>query len=244
MEPRRSKYDTNPLDEGVADRADKEWSGRETGSADEPSTQVLGGPATREIGRPPNEATRSSPETEAPTRRIDDTYPSVFAYGQPRAATYQPPKVLDANIYQPPPAPASQIYQPPPSAVPAKPGSRKVQGLGIPEKWAVMLPYFPFGFVIALGAALVELLLVPRTETRVRFHASQGLVLQIGITAISTLLGFVDVFAGRFTGASVFSVASFVFLIIAMVRVFQGKSLHLTLLDPLTKWVEENVRRK
>ena len=238
MQPKRSKYDTNPLDGNVAERADKNW-GRDTESPVDPPTQSVSGAATREIGRTSNEAARSNPETEAPTRRMDDSYRSVFAYGQAQAATYQPPRMPDANIYQPPPGPPPQIYQPPPSPVATKPGSRKVAGLGIPEKWAVMLPYVPF--FIAMVAALVELLLVPRTENRVRFHAAQGLVMQIGITAISTLLGFANLFSGRFTGASLFSVATFVFLIISMIRVWKGKPHHIALLDPLTKWVEEKI---
>ena len=235
MQPKRSKYDTNPLDGNVADRADKEW-GRDTGLRDDPPTQSMSGGVTSEIGRTSNEAARSNPETEAPTRRIDDSYRSVFAYGQTQATTYQPPRMPDANIYQPPPGP-SQIYQPPPTG--AKLGEQKVAGLGIPEKWAVMLPYIPF--FIAMIAAIVELLLVPRTEKRVRFHAAQGLVLQIGVTGISTILGFANLFSGRFTGASLFSAATFVFLIISMIRVWQGKPHHIALLDSATNWIEDKI---
>ena len=238
MQPKRSKYDTNPLDGNVAESADRDW-GRDTESPIDPPTQSVSGAATREIGRTSNEAARSNPETEAPTRRMDDSYRSVFAYGQSRAATYQPPRMPDANIYQPPPGPSPQIYQPPPSPVATKPGSHKVAGLGIPEKWAVMIPYVPF--FLAIVGAIVELVLVPRTETRVRFHAAQGLVLQIGITAISTLLGFADLFSNRFTGAGLFSAATFVFLVISMIRVWKGKPHHIALLDPLTKWVEEKI---
>ena len=238
MQPKRSKYDTNPLDGNVADRADKEW-GRDTGLRDDPPTQSMSGGVTSEIGRTSNEAARSNPETEAPTRRIDDSYRSVFAYGQTQAATYQPPRMPDATIYQPPPGP-SQIYQPPP--IGAKPGEHKVAGLGIPEKWAVMLPYIPF--FIAMIASIIELLLVPRTEKRVRFHAAQGLVMQIGVTGISTILGFANLFSGRFTGASLFSAATFVFLIISMIRVWQGKPHHIALLDPATNWIEDKINPK
>ena len=237
MQPKRSKYDTNPLDGNVADRADRDW-GRDTESPIDPPTQFMSGAATREIGRTSNEAARNDPETEAPTRRIDDSYRSVFAYGQSQTATYHPPRMPDANIYQPPPSP-SQLYHPRPSPDATKPGSRKVAGLGIPEKWAVIIPYVPF--FLAIVGGIVELVLVPRTETRVRFHAAQGLVLQIGITAISTLLGFADLFSNRFTGAGLFSVATFVFLVISMIRVWKGKPHHIALLDPLTKWVEEKI---
>jgi uncharacterized membrane protein len=241
MEPKRTKYDTNPLDENVADRATRTWS-RDTGARPDSPTQNVSGAATRAIGRDAdaNEEARRNPETEAPTRRMDDSYPSVFAYGQPRGVTYQPPQTPLANIYQPPPVPPPQIYQSPfPTA---RPGSRKVPGLGLQEKWAVILPYLPIGFVLAIIAAVVELYLVPRNETRVRFHAAQGLGLQIAIGAIGTLLTFGGLLlSDRFTGAGLFRVATFVFLIISMIRVWKGKPHHLTLLDPVTNWFNEKI---
>ena len=240
MEPKRSKYDTNPLDEDAAQRAEQSWT-RDT-AGQEPATQNIRGAATHDIGRTSNEAARAHPETEAPTRRIDDSYPSVFAYGQPRQATYSPPAPL-ANVYKPPPVPAALVYQPPPvPAITAAPGSRKVAGLGMSEKWAVALPYLPIGFFVAIIASVIELWLAPRSEKRVRFHAAQGLVLQIGVTAISTLLGFADlIFSGRITGAGLFRFAAFVFLIISMIRVWKGKPHHITILDQATNWINEKI---
>jgi uncharacterized membrane protein len=240
MEPKRSKYDTNPLDENVADRAEQSWS-RDTAVHAKPPTENVGG-ATRDIARSANEAARDYPGTEAPTRRMDDSYPSVFAYGHPRQATYEPPQTPFANVYQPPPVPPPQIYQPPPMPAMVAPGSRKVAGLGIAEKWAVALPYLPIGFFIAIIASVIELWLVPRSETRVRFHAAQGLVLQIGVTAISTLLAFADlVFSGRVTGAGLFRFAAFVFLIISMIRVWKGKPHHISILEQPTNWINEKI---
>jgi len=51
-------------------------------------------------------------------------------------------------------------------------GSNKVAGLGIPERWALILPYLPFW--LAIVAAVAELLLLPRTESKVRFHAARN----------------------------------------------------------------------
>lgn len=240
MQPKRSKYDTNPLDEDVADRATQSW-GQDVEAPGE-STGQIGGGATRGISRSAQEAVRIDPQTEAPTRRMDDSYPSVFAYGQPHQATYEPPQPL-ANIYQPPPVPPAQVYQPPPVPVGvAAPGSRKIAGIGIPEKWAVILPYIPLGYILAIIASVAELWLVPRNETRVRFHAAQGLVLQIGMAALSTFLGFAElVVSGRFTGGGLFRFASFVFLIISMFRVWKGKPHHIAVLDPATNWVNEKI---
>jgi uncharacterized membrane protein len=240
MQPKRGKYDTNPLDEGVADRAEESFT-RDTGSQVDPGTQDMSSAATREIGRTSNEAARNDPEAEAATRRIDDTYPSVFVSRNPRQETYEPPRPTPPNIYQPPPVPPPQIYQPPPAPfAQVKPGSRSVAGLGIPEKWAAMLPYIPFWPAIII--AVVELVLVPRTETRVRFHASQALVIQIGVTAISMMLTFGSLFTERWTGAGLFNFASFIFLLIAMIKVWKGKPVAISLLDEPRKWLDEKIK--
>jgi uncharacterized membrane protein len=242
MQPKRSKYDTNPLDENVAERADESFK-RDTGSQGDPRTQDMAGAATQEIGRTSNEAARNDPEAEAATRRIDDSYPSVFVSKNPRQQTYEPPRPPPQNIYQPPPVPLPNVYQPPPVPVNFAPGSRKVSGLGIAEKWAVVLPYLPIGFVIAIIAGVVELLLVPKNETRVRYHAAQGLILQVGIAAISAFLGGLDlVLSGRFTGGWLFRFASFIFLIVAMVRVWKGKPMEISVLDEPRKWVEDKIK--
>ena len=239
MQPKRSKYDTNPLDGNVAEQADRDW-GRDTESPIDSPTQEMSGPATREIGPTSNEAPRNNPETEAPTRRMDDSYPSVFAYGQPRAATYEPPRMPNANIYQPPPAPLSNIYQPPP--IPVAPGSRKVPGVNISEKWANALPYAPF--FVGLIASVVELLLVPRSEGRTRFHAAQGFALQIALLAIGSVFSVLQAITDSGIGSGLFKFAAFIFLIVSMVRVAKGQPHHIAPLDPATTWFEEKIGPK
>src|SRR5258708_19269679 len=142
MEPKRTKYDTNPLDGKVAERADKSFASRPGA----PTEEVRGGP-TRDIGRTENEAARANPDSEAPTRRIDDdqvtSYPSVFIL--PKARTdYRPPPAPDVYAYQAPPPPPPSVYQPPPVPVTFNPESRKVTALGIPQRWTLILPYIPF----------------------------------------------------------------------------------------------------
>lgn len=238
MEPKRSKYDTNPLDEDVAHRADESFE-RKSGDA---STEDIGG-VTHPINRSAPETSRRSNHSEAPTRRIDDkvtSYPSVFVPPRPRpSATYDPPRVNSADIYQPPPVSPLNVYQPPPLPM-GRMGFQKVEGLGIQERWAVLIPYLPFW--LGIVAAVVELLMVPRSESRVRFHASQALVLQLAITALSTFLGFLGLITNHVTGAGLFRFASFVFLVIGMIRVFQGKSFVITLLDEPRRWLDEKIR--
>jgi uncharacterized membrane protein len=240
MEPKRTKYDTNPLDGKVADRADKSFASRPG-----PPTEEVRGGATRDIGRTGNEAARADFESEAPTRRIDGqavtSYPSVFIPPPARPATaYRPPPDLDVHAYQAPPSAPPSIYQPPPVPITFKPASRIVSGLGIPEKWAVILPYLPF--YLAIVVAVLELYLVPRTETRVRYHAAQGMALQVGITAISMVLFFGGTFSGRSTGAGIFSAVSTIFLIISMIRVWKGKPLHIPPLEEPAKWLNEKIK--
>jgi uncharacterized membrane protein len=119
-------------------------------------------------------------------------------------------------------------------------GFHTVQGLGIPERWAVLIPYLPFW--LGIVGAVVELLVVPRSESRVRFHASQALVLQLAITAVSILLGGLGSLTGHWSGAGLFRFASFVFLIIAMVQVFKGKPFVISLLDEPRRWLDEKIR--
>ena len=246
MEPKRTKYDTNPLEGKVAERADKSFETR-PGPATE---EVRGGP-TRDIGRTENETARGNPESESPTRRIDEnfgkSYPSIFVppenvyKTQPRPTViYQSPRSTDASIYQPPPALPPNIYQPPPLPVPVRGTSHTVAGLGIPERWANLLPYIP-GHVGAV-ASVVELLLVPRTETRTRFHAAQGLALQAAILILTGVFGFVHLLSGNGFGSGIFGAASTIFLIVSMVRVWKGKPHHIAPLDEATKWLDEKIK--
>ena len=241
MEPKRSKYDTNPLDGKVAGRAEESMGSTRPGP---PTQEVAGGP-TRDIGRTANEEARLNPEREAPTQRIDDatSYPSVFVPPPPRqSTTYAPPRAPAVNIYQPPPGPLPNVYQPPPLPMPRaqKPGSHHVAGLNIPQRWANLLPYIP-GHIGAV-AAVVELLLVPRTETRARFHAAQGLALQIAILILTGVFGFVTLISGSGLGSGLFRGASTIFLIVSMVRAWKGRPHHIAPLDEGTKFFDEKIK--
>lgn len=242
MEPKRSKYDTNPLDSAVSERAGQSLDSSGPGS----STKEVDGRATRDVGqRTDFGAVQGYAEGEAPTQRINDnltsSYPSVFIQSPPRqSATYQPPRVPAASIYQPPPVPPPGIYQPPPVPVTQRRPSHSVMGLGIPEKWANLLPYIP-GHIGAV-AAVIELLLVPRTETRTRFHAAQGLALQIAILILTGAFGMLTLITDSNFGSGLFRAASTVFLIVSMIRAFQGKPHHIAPLEDATRWLDEKIK--
>ena len=223
METKRTKYDTNPLDPDVARDTERVW-----GQSDEaPPTGAVKG-ATTPVGPAIAGSARANAYSEAPTRTFDSpqsgdsSYPSVFV-----PPTYAPP----ANVYQPPPAP----YQP---QVAIRPPVRNVAGLGLPEKWAVTLPYVPY---LGTVAAIIELILVPRSEVRVRAHAAQGLALHIAIIAIEMLFGLLAAITGSSAGGSIFKLAAFIFLIISVIRVAQGATHRITPLADPADWLNKHI---
>ena len=111
--------------------------------------------------------------------------------------------------------------------------------LGLPENIANVLPYLPF--YIGLAAAIVELLVVPRTETRTRFHAAQGLALQLVILAGSFVFSIIQAITGSDIGGNLFGLAAFIFLIVSMIRVWKGKPHHIAPLDEGTRLLNERL---
>ena len=222
MEPKKSKYDTNPLDPDYVKNADEVWAEGES----RPATQEVGG-ATREIGASANESARHNPYSEAPTRRydnvqVDGPYPSVFV----------PPTYSQPAPYQPPIAPLHAPIQ--------RPTARTVAGIGLPEKWAMILPYAPF--YIGVVVSLLELFLVPKSEPRVRFHAAQGLSLYVAILIVQTLFGVLEAVTDSGIGGSLFGLASTIFLFVSMARVWKGKPHHIAPLAEPTEWFNEKIQ--
>jgi uncharacterized membrane protein len=232
MTDKRSKYDTDPLDPDFVRRAEENlWGASRAPRAGQ--TDPIAPPSV----------------TEEQTRRFDeqtpDSYPSVFvppAYQPPRPQP-QPFTTFGAGPHQPPattvPPPGPASPYPGPHAQPGGPASRTVTRLGIPENIALALPYVPFH--IGLVAALVELALVPRQERRVRFHAAQGLALQLAIVALTVLFKFVTFASGNRFGAALFGAAATIFLVVSIVRVLQGKPHHIAPLEEPARWLNEKI---
>ena len=223
MEPKKSKYDTNPLDPDFVKNTEELWGEGDSG----PGTQEVTR-ATREIGSSGNEEARRSVYSEAPTRRYDNLplespYPSVFV----------PPTYSQPATYQPGTTPLKSATQ--------KPTSRTVAGIGLPEKWAIMLPYAPA--YIGVVVSLLELFLVPKSESRVRFHASQGLALHVAILIVQTLFGVLEAITGSGIGGTLFGICAGIFLIISMVRVWKGEPHHIAPLDEPSKWFNDHIKR-
>lgn len=225
METKKSKYDTNPLDPDVERKAEDVWG--DLGGV----TQQVGGTTQQVSNEPPQpqnvEDARKNVYSEAPTRRYDNPpleapYPSIFV----------PP------TYAPPPAQYQQrqnVYQAPVS----EPSSRPIRGIGISEKWASTLPYAPFS--IGLVISLLELFLVPRSEGKVRYHASQGVALHIAILIVQTIFGVISTVSGSTLGGTLFKVAAFAFLIISMIRVWKGEPHQITPLAEPAQWFNKHI---
>ncbi len=189
---------------------------------------------TEEVGRATDDATRASEqqtttlESEAPTRRIDAPYAAPASY----------PSVFVPQQHQPPVAQGA-AFAPPANVQP--PTSRNIPGINLPENVVLVLPYLPF-FVLSIAVAAIELYMVPRNETRVRFHAAQALALQLAVAAMQFLLGiFSNAFLGARIGNVVLSISAFVFFIVSMIRVWKGEPHHIAPLDDATKWLNEAI---
>jgi uncharacterized membrane protein len=220
MEQKKSKYDTNPLDPDFVRQTEEI---RNDGERPGETQDVSG--ATHKIESAGDEAPQNV-FSEAPTRRYDN-----LSTEAPYQSMFAPPTYSAPAPYQPPAAPYRPIGQ--------RPTSRAVSGIGLPEKWAMLLPYAPF--YIGVVPALLELFLVPRRELRVRFHAAQGLALHIAILMVQTLFGVVSAVTDSSVGGSLFGTASLIFLIVSMLRVWKGRPHHVAPLTEPSRWLNEHI---
>lgn len=164
-------------------------------------------------------------DTEEQTRRFDEanfsSYSSPYNGGQ--VPNFHQTVNLNADV--------------------GKSSSRKVAKIGLPENILVALPYLPF--YIGLIAGIVELILVPKSETKVRFHAAQGLAAHIGILIVTTILGGVGHIPGlglAESGNWIFQIVTTVMLVIFALKAWRGKPVHIESVDTLTEWLEEKIK--
>lgn len=234
MSEKRSKYDTDPLDPDFARQTEEVWGGETRTVGNAPTEDITGNAPTR-LMQPGDEA-RLNPQSEAQTRRIDEQfaqpYQSIFT---PPPQTYQPPPAFGQH------APPPQTYAPPNFAqgyAPPTP-NRHVAGVGVSEKWVTALPYAPF--YIGVVVSIIELLVVPRGEYRARFHAAQGLALQLGIIAVSFALRLVGLVSGSRLGGILFGISAFIFLIYSFIRVLRGDDFRIPPLADAARWLNEKI---
>ena len=157
--------------------------------------------------------------TEEETRRFSDADFQAYSYSAPQpVAMYQSANMADMNT-------ASE---------------RMVAKTGVPEKWLIGLPYVPF--FIGLVAGLILLLVIPKEETKVRFHAAQGLAAHVGILIVTTILGIIGNVADiAELGSFIFSIVTTIMLIVFAIKAWKGKPVHIETVDDLTNWLEEKI---
>lgn len=164
-------------------------------------------------------------ETEEQTRKFNDadfeSYQSTFGQENNYPTNYQTQNLYQKNEKQD--------------------NSRKVAKVGLPENILVALPYIPF--FVGMVAGILELIFVPKSEAKVRFHAAQGLAAHLGILLVSTILGFAGI-ATDLAGAasSIFSLVTFIMLCIFAFKAWQGKPIHIESVESLTNWLEETIK--
>ena len=187
-------------------------------AADAQGTQTLGltGAETRQFPQ--------TASTEEQTRRF--ATPDMPTYSAPYNGQYVP------STYQP------AAFTPVDNS-----RKRKVDKIGLPENIMVALPYMPF--TIGLIAGVLELLFVPKHETKVRFHAAQGLAAHFAILIITTILGLVGNFADvARIGGGIFTAVTTVMLIIFTIKAWRGRPIHVEAIDDLTNWLDEKIKLK
>ena len=157
--------------------------------------------------------------TEDETRRFNDASFEAYAFqGGKSAVIYQTTNLAGMN----------------------RASDRKVAKVGMPEKWLIALPYLPFS--IGLVAGLIQLLVIPKEETKVRFHAAQGLAAHVGILIVMAIFGIVDNITDLANvGSSIFGTVTTIMLIIFAIKAWNGKPVHIETVDDLTNWLEEKI---
>ena len=120
---------------------------------------------------------------------------------------------------------------------------RKVAKIGLPENIMTALPYLPIWLGLVIG--ILELVFVPKSEAKVRFHAAQAAAAHIGILIVLAILDTLDNFMPfANTAHKIFWIVSTIMLIVFAVKAYQGKPVHIETVDELTEWLEDKIKPK
>jgi uncharacterized membrane protein len=209
-----SKYDTNPLDPEFPEKVK--------------ATAADGG------------ETKAFRDGYAGTSQVDmaaaaEAQPTLILEPQPQFHQYQHPQ------FQQPAVPASPLVAARSDLAAINQAiSRKVEKLGLPENLLIAAPYIPWYF--GLVAGLVLLFITPKTETKVRFHAAQGLAAHIGVIIVTTILAIV----GRVTDIAdaanvIFTFVTSIMLVVFSVKAYRGKPVHISSVENMTNWLEDKI---
>lgn len=180
--------------------------------------------ATQVLPQGIGETQRFAPETEEQTRRFVEADQAAFQ--QPFNGQFVPAVAQNVNVS----TTDGSIY-------------RKVEKLGLPENVLTAVPYIPW--FLGLVAGILLLLLTPKSEQKVRFHAAQGVAAHIGILIVTTILGVVNNVSDiADIGAAIFTLVTSIMLVIFALKAWQGKPVHIESIEDLTNWFEDKIEPK
>ena len=208
------KFDTNPLDPDFPERV-KAKSAKTTAQT---TALPNSNGATTKFADPA--------ETEEQTRKFNEaefgSFQSGFGDESQAPANYQPQKLY-----------ADQ----------SDPGKTvSIGSISLPENILTALPYIPFAY-IGVVAGIIELVFVPKSEPKVRYHAAQGIAAHVGIWIVLTILSM----AGWGTDIAdaiywVFYAVTTVMLLLFAYKAWQGKPIHIETVQDLTDWLEDRIK--
>ena len=213
-----SKYDTNPLDPEFPERA----------KAAAPSSAAT--PSATQYFEPSfageTQQFDASLPTEEQTRRFEaDEFGHFQQYQQPFDGHSFPlhhPRTLIGVNDDP---------------------HRKVAKIGLAENIVTAIPYIPW--YLGLIGGVVLLAIMPRSETKVRFHAAQGLAAHVCILLVTIILGAI----GNATDVAeiangIFQLVTTIMLVVFAIKAWKGKPVHIGAVDDLTNWLDEKISPK
>ncbi|MBX3292060.1 MAG: hypothetical protein KF881_04100 [Acidobacteria bacterium] len=224
-----TKYDTNPLDPEFPEKV-------KTAAAEGGHTKVFreGYAGTSQVDMAaaveaqPTLILEPQPQFQAP---VQTQYPQ---YQQPQYQQQAPPQ-FQPHVAASPLAAAQSDLAAINQAI-----SRKVEKLGLPENLLIAAPYIPW--YIGLIAGVVILFITPKTETKVRFHAAQGLAAHVGVLIVTTILGIL----GNVTdiadlGNFIFVLVTSIMLTVFAVKAYRGRPVHIESVENMTNWLEDKI---
>ena len=141
---------------------------------------------------------------------------------------------------------AQAMYKPKPfyEEAPAETKTHNIGSISLPENILTALPYIPFTY-IGVIAGIIELIFIPKSEPKVRYHAAQGLAANLAVWIVLAGLGFLSWGTEVAEVASViFSIVTTVMLMVFAYKALKGKPIHIESVQDLTDWIEERITPK
>ncbi len=206
------KFDTNPLDPEFPEKV------RET----QKELETVALPKTKK-GK--TRKFKDVIETEDQTRKFNDAefeaYQTTFGNEANQPANYQPNRFVKTEDEEK--------------------RSVNIGSVSLPENILTALPYIPFS-VIGIVAGIIELILIPKSEPKIRYHAAQGLAANIGVWIVLAVLGFFSWTELGDVATTIFWLVSHIMLVIFAIKAWQGKPIHIETVQDLTDWLEDKIK--